>query len=93
MQGSVLKVGEKYLSGNHTVMEYEMSRKLYRQKNGWQIHSNERIFQVMTFKIKYPSVGLPVMANIAQCLTGDWERITVADPEGGRSPSPLLNIL
>ena len=66
-----------------------MSRKLYSQKNGWQIHSNEQIFQVMTFKIKYPSVVLPVMANIAQCLTGDWDHITVADPEGGRSPSPL----
>ena len=26
------------------------------------------------------------MANIAQCLTGDQERITVADPEGVRSP-------
>ena len=31
------------------------------------------------------------MANIAQCLIGDSERITVADP--GAVRSPLLNIL
>ena len=28
------------------------------------------------------SVVSPVKANIAQCLIGDWERITVADPKG-----------
>ena len=28
------------------------------------------------------SVILPVKANIAQSLIGDWERITVADPKG-----------
>ena len=28
------------------------------------------------------TVVLPVMANIAQCLIGIWEHITVADPEG-----------
>ena len=69
-----------------------MSGEPYSQKSGWIIHSNERIFQVVTLN-KYPSVVLPAMANIAQCLTGDRERITVADPEGVRSPSPLLNIL
>ena len=36
------------------------------------------------------------MANIARSLIDDWERITVADPEGSRGPPPtfpLLNIL
>ena len=42
--------GELRLSGNHTVTEYEMSGEAYSQKSGWIIHSNERIFQVMTFK-------------------------------------------
>ena len=32
-------------------------------------------------------VALPVMANIAQCLIDDWERITVADPEGFDPPA------
>ena len=41
--------GEFRLSGNHTVTEYEMSGEPYSQKSGWIIHSNERIFQVMTF--------------------------------------------
>ena len=41
--------GELRLSGNHTVTEYEMSGDPYSQKRGWIIHSNERIFQVMTF--------------------------------------------
>ena len=41
---------ELRLSGNHTVMEYEMSREPYSQKSGWIIHSNEQIFQVMTLK-------------------------------------------
>ena len=43
-------VGELRLSGNHTVTEYEMSGEPYSQKSGWIKHSNERIFQVMTFK-------------------------------------------
>ena len=30
------------------------------------------------------------MANIAQCLTGDWEPIAVTDPEGVRSPLPAF---
>ena len=42
--------GELRLSGNHTVMEYEMSGEPYSQRSGWIIHSNERIFLVMTFK-------------------------------------------
>ena len=42
-------LGELRLSGNHTVTEYEMSGEPYSQKSGWIIHSNERIFQVMTF--------------------------------------------
>ena len=42
--------GELRLSGKHTVTEYEMSGEPYSQKSGWIIHSNERIFQVMTFK-------------------------------------------
>ena len=28
------------------------------------------------------SVVLPVKANIAESLIGDWERITVAEPKG-----------
>ena len=39
---------ELRLSGNHTVTEYEMSRKPYSQKSGLKIHTNELIFQVMT---------------------------------------------
>ena len=42
--------GELHLSGNHSVTEYEMSREPYSQKSGWIKHSNERIFQLMTFK-------------------------------------------
>ena len=40
--------GELRLSGNHSVTEYEMSGKPYSQKSGLKIHTNERIFQVMT---------------------------------------------
>ena len=47
---SLLMMGELRLSGNRTVMEHEMSREPYSQKSGWINHSNERIFQVMTFK-------------------------------------------
>ena len=43
-------MGELRLSGNHTVTEYEMSGDPYSQKSGWINHSNERIFQVLTFK-------------------------------------------
>ena len=43
--------------------------------------------------ISIHTVVLPVMANIARNLIGDWDPITVADPEGVCSPSPLLNIL
>ena len=43
-------LGELRLSENHTVTEYEMSGEPYSQKSGWINHSNERIFQVMTFK-------------------------------------------
>ena len=39
---------ELRLSGNHTVMEYEMQGKRYSQKSGLKIHTNEQIFQVMT---------------------------------------------
>ena len=42
--------GELRLSGNHTVSEYEMSGEPYSKKSGWIKNSNERIFQVMTFK-------------------------------------------
>ena len=70
-----------------------MSGEPYSQKNGWIIHSNERIFQVMTYKICTHSVVVPVMTKTAQCLIGNWEYITVVDPEGVRIPSPLLNIL
>ena len=45
-----LSLGELRLSGNDTVSEYEMSREPYSQKSGWINHSNEQIFQVMTFK-------------------------------------------
>ena len=71
-----------------------MSGEPYSQKSGWIIHSNERIFLAITFKynVSIHSVVLPVMANIAQCLIDNLERITVADREGFRSPSPLLNI-
>ena len=48
--GAITKMGELCLSGNHTVTEYEMSGESYSQKSGWKIHSNERIFKVMTFK-------------------------------------------
>ena len=57
--------GELRLSGNHTVTEYEMSGEPYSQKSGWKNHSNEQIFQVMTFKKRIHSVALPVMTNIA----------------------------
>ena len=63
-----------------------MSGDPYSQKSGWIVRSNERIFQVMIH-----SVVLHVIVNIAQCLIDDWERITVADPEGAR-PSPILAI-
>ena len=46
----VCATGELCLSGNHTVTEYEMSGEPHSQKkSGWINHSNERIFQVMTF--------------------------------------------
>ena len=45
----LIYAGELRLSGNHTVTEYEMSGEPYSQKSGWIKHSNERIFQVMTF--------------------------------------------
>ena len=61
-------------SGNHTVTEYEMSREPYSQKSGWINHLNERIFQAMTFKKSIHSVVLPIMANIAQSLIGNWGR-------------------
>ena len=43
-------MGDLLLSENHTVTEYEMSGEPYSQKRGWRNHSNERTFQVMTFK-------------------------------------------
>ena len=42
--------GEFRLSGNHTLTQYEMSGEPYSQKSGWIKHSNEGIFQVMTFQ-------------------------------------------
>ena len=30
------------------------------------------------------------MVNIAQCLIGDWEGITVAGPDGGSLPLPAI---
>ena len=36
------------------------------------------------------SVVLPVMANIAQSLIGDLERITVANPGGVQGACPIL---
>ena len=80
--------GELRLSGIHTVTEYEMSGEPYCQKSGWKNHSNERIFQVMTFNKRIHSFVLPVMANIAQPLIGNWKRIVVADLEG-ILPPPL----
>ena len=53
------------------------------QKSGWKNHSNERIFMV-----SIQSVVLHVMANIAQSLIGDCERIVVANLEGFTSPPP-----
>ena len=70
-----------------------MNGEPYSQKSGWIIHSNERIFQVMTFKFSIHSVVVLVMTNIAECLIGDWEYITVVDPEGICTPSPISNIL
>ena len=69
--------------------KYEMSGEPYSQKSRWIIHSNQPIFQVMKdLHISIHSVVLPVIANIAQCLMGDWERIAVADPEGVRFALP-----
>ena len=53
-------------------------------------HSNERIFQVMIVSIR--SIVLPVMANIAQSLVGDLERIrpTMANPGGVQGVRPTL---
>ena len=45
-----LSLGELRSSGNHTVTEHERSGEPYSQKSGWINHSNERVFQVMTFK-------------------------------------------
>ena len=45
-----VSLGELRLSQNHTLTEYEMRGEPYSQKRGWINHSNERIFQVMTFK-------------------------------------------
>ena len=43
--------GELRLNGNHTVTEYGMSGEPYSYMlSRWIIHSNVRIFQVMTFK-------------------------------------------
>ena len=45
-----------------------MSGEPYSQKSGWIKHSNEQIFQVMTFKkvfTQYIFIVLPVMANVA----------------------------
>ena len=46
----VILTGKLRLCGNHTVTEYEMSGELYSQNRGWINHSDEQIFQVMTFK-------------------------------------------
>ena len=46
-------MGELHLSGNHTVTEYKMSGEPYSLKSGWKNHSNEQVFQVMTFKIGF----------------------------------------
>ena len=43
-------------------------------------------------KISINSVVLPVKANIAQSLIGDWECIVVADREGLRGVPPLPGI-
>ena len=43
-------LGKLRLRGNHTVTENEMSGDPYNQKCGWINHSNELVFQVMTFK-------------------------------------------
>ena len=61
--------------------EYEISGEPYSQKSGLITHSNELIFQVCSH-----SVVLPVKANIAQSLIGDWEHITVVDSKGARPP-------
>ena len=60
-----------------------MSGEPHSQKSGWINTSNERIFQVKDNEV------LPVMANIAQSLIGDWERIAVADPDGVQRVRPL----
>ena len=83
----IVIMGELPLSRIHTVTEYEMSGEPYSQMSRWIILSSERIL------VSIHSVVLPVMANIAQCFIGDWECITVVDPEWVRSPFPLLNIL
>ena len=57
LQKNVFRRGKLRLSGNHTMTEYEMSREPYSQKIGWKNHSNERIFQVMTFKRSIYSVA------------------------------------
>ena len=67
--------GELRLSRNHTVTEHEMSREPYSQKSGWIIHSMSEF-----------AVHVMAKLNIAQCLIGDWECITVVDSEGVRTP-------
>ena len=86
----LIKTGGLPLSGNHTVTGYEMSGEPYSQKNGSINRSNSRIFQPLK---SIHSVVLPVLANIALSLIGDWDRIVVVYLEGVRPPSPLSNIL
>ena len=68
----VCATGELCLSENHTMTGYEMSGEPHSQKSGWINHSNERIFQVMTF--------------FAQSLIGDWRRVVVAGLDGFAPP-------
>ena len=66
-------------------------RRTIQSKERMENHSNERIFQVIAFQKSIHSFVLPVMANIAQSLISDWERIVVADLEGVYPP-PLSAI-
>ena len=80
------------LSGNHTVTENEMSGEPYSQKSGWKNHSNEQIFQVMTFEKKNSLCCITCNGQYCSVLNrwlgahcGGWSR-------GGSHPH-LPNIL
>ena len=72
------------LSGNHTVTECEMSGEPYSQKSGWKNYSGNDI----QISIHSDSCIICNDQYCCQSLIGDWERITVADPEGVKGVLP-----